>query len=356
MPALLAILIADDLTGSLDAVAPFAAHGLRSVVATTAEGIAAALAQSADVVSVNLGTREADPTDAGCIAAAATRRLLPHAGKRTIWIKKIDSRMKGPIAAELAAMADVLNPARLLLCPAIPELGRVVRHGHVQGHGLTTPIPLAAHVPPSLPCYDIPDALSDADLDAMCKGLQPHTLLAGARGLAAAVARHCAGTPAAPPARITPGSMGLVIGSRDPVTLAQVAHLRDNAPGGPAFIAAPDGATGTHDTPPASFLLQATPGAGAPGPVVAARLAKAATGLARHVTTLVLSGGETAAAILQSEGIRALQVMGEVLPGLPLSHALDRRGYPAIITKSGGFGQDDTLLRLWQSAQDGNHV
>jgi uncharacterized protein YgbK (DUF1537 family) len=47
-----------------------------------------------------------------------------------------------------------------------------------------------------------------------------------------------------------------------------------------------------------------------------------------------------------------LRVEGEVLPGLPLSRAIGLPDFPAVITKSGGFGQPDTLLRLWQFAQD----
>ena len=41
-----------------------------------------------------------------------------------------------------------------------------------------------------------------------------------------------------------------------------------------------------------------------------------------------------------------MRVAGEVLPGLPLCHAIDRPDFPALITKSGGFGPPDTLLRL----------
>jgi uncharacterized protein YgbK (DUF1537 family) len=116
-------------------------------------------------------------------------------------------------------------------------------------------------------------------------------------------------------------------------------------------IPAPDG---TVDTPPlsGSFLAVATQGTGVRGQEVAARLAK---GVIRHtsgVRTLVLSGGETAAAVLDAIGAGLLRVEGEVLPGLPLCRVVGLPGFPAVITKSGGFGPPDTLLRLWQSAQD----
>jgi D-threonate/D-erythronate kinase len=47
-----------------------------------------------------------------------------------------------------------------------------------------------------------------------------------------------------------------------------------------------------------------------------------------------------------------LRVEGEILPGLPLCHAVDLPGFPDLITKSGGFGPPDTLLRLWQAARN----
>ncbi len=102
---------------------------------------------------------------------------------------------------------------------------------------------------------------------------------------------------------------------------------------------------------PGSFVIQATVGAGAEGNVVSARLADGVTRYVSGLKTLVLTGGETAAAVLDAAGIRLLRVQGDVLPGLPLCRAIDVPGFPDLITKSGGFGSPDTLLRLWQAAQ-----
>jgi uncharacterized protein YgbK (DUF1537 family) len=85
--------------------------------------------------------------------------------------------------------------------------------------------------------------------------------------------------------------------------------------------------------------------------VVSARLAEGVTRYVFGLKTLVLTGGETAAAVLDAAGIHLLRVKGEILPGLPLCHAVDLPGFPDLITKSGGFGPPDTLLRLWQAAQ-----
>ena len=346
MTAPRAILIADDLTGSLDSIAPFAVQGMTCVTAVSTEAIASALLHAPDVIAVNLGTREAPAEEAATRAIAATRALIAAAGPGTIWIKKIDSRLKGPIAAEIVGASQILHPDRILICPAIPDLGRIVRQGLLRGAGVEHGLAVADVVPRTLRC-DIPDATSDADLDRIARSVQPGTLVVAARGLAAALARRIAPGPMAGTS-LEPGAIGFAIGSRDPVTLAQLAQLL--AHGGPPLIEAPDGEVPTVSAA-GSFVIQATPGVGAVGSLVASRLAAGVTGHVAGLKSLVLSGGETAAAVLQLAEIRLLRVEGEVLPGLALSRALDRPGFPSLVTKSGGFGPPDTLLRLWQAAQ-----
>jgi uncharacterized protein YgbK (DUF1537 family) len=65
---------------------------------------------------------------------------------------------------------------------------------------------------------------------------------------------------------------------------------------------------------------------------------------ASRIGALVLTGGETARAVLQALGIRALWLASEVEPGVPLSVALASRPIP-IITKAGAFGDRNTLAR-----------
>lgn len=345
MPALTAVLIADDLTGSLDSIAPFASLGMTCVTAVSLDALGGALALSPEILSVNLGTRELPPEKARTRAAAAARVLQDATGPGTIWIKKIDSRLKGQIAAEVAGMSQVLGFDRALLCPAIPELGRFVSAGWLRGHGILGQMRVEETVDLGMPC-SVPDATSDADLDQIAAFVQPGTLVAAARGMSAALARRLCPGRLSDRARLKPGAIGFVVGSRDPVTLAQVALLQ----GGPRVILAPDGAV-SPVSQAGSVVIQATAGGGATGQVVAARLAQGVKPYLPGLKTLLLTGGETAAAVLDAVGIGLLRVEGEVLPGLPLCRALDVPGFPAVITKSGGFGPSDTLLRLWQAAQ-----
>ena len=68
--------LADDLTGALDAAAPFAARGITTVVALGLDGLDAALASGADVVGVSTDSREIVPDAARAAVASARRNTL----------------------------------------------------------------------------------------------------------------------------------------------------------------------------------------------------------------------------------------------------------------------------------------
>jgi uncharacterized protein YgbK (DUF1537 family) len=169
-----------------------------------------------------------------------------------------------------------------------------------------------------------------------------HDLPVGARGLAEALAARLAPVagPAALPAIAAP--VICVIGSTDPITARQVDRLR--AEMDVTYIAAPDGEAPVNLLRPRSVtVLQATRGAGADPAVVARRLGAAIVRLLPPAgATLVLSGGATAQVVLRALGIGLLELYGEALAGLPIARA----GGFTIITKSGGFGAPDALLRL----------
>lgn len=64
--------------------------------------------------------------------------------------------------------------------------------------------------------------------------------------------------------------------------------------------------------------------------------------------TLILTGGSTALAVVRAVGIEQLRITGEVQSGVPLSEAVARylgREY-RLVTKAGGFGESDALLRM----------
>jgi 4-hydroxythreonine-4-phosphate dehydrogenase len=71
-------------------------------------------------------------------------------------------------------------------------------------------------------------------------------------------------------------------------------------------------------------------------------MAEAAEPLLRSASTLVLTGGDTARSVLDRLGVERLQVLGELEPGICLS----RDGARFVVTKAGGFGDSQSLVRV----------
>lgn len=335
--ALQLAILADDLTGALDAAAPFAARGMTVDVALHPPVVADLVTQGADVVAVSTRSRELAPREARAAVALAASGLPP--GVRLF--KKIDSRLKGPIEAELSA----LDFRRALVAPAIPDFGRIVRGGAVTGFGVPSPLPIG----PALGAFAgrslVPDIATERDMAAALEAAGDVDLLIGARGLAEALARRATGRDE-PAAAVPAGPRGVfVVGSRDPITTAQAAALRRR--GGVRFVPAPNGAfdpsAAAHgDT--GLVLVQALP---AVPEMTAGQVAiNLARGLHPALTsrceTLLLTGGATAEAVLGEMGIDRVRLLGECLPGLPVATA----GNLTIVAKSGGFGDGDTLVRV----------
>jgi len=332
-------IIADDLTGALDASAPFARAPGGVAVATRPDAMAAALDTGASVVAVSTRSREVPAAEARARVDAVLAQL--PAGARIV--KKIDSRLKGNIAAELAPLAD--RP--MVVLPAIPDFGRIVRDGALQGFGVETPIPVRAALGKPGAAARVPDTDDSAQMLQAVAEAPADAVLVGARGLAQALAAHL-GLPGAPVTTALPPPVCFLVGSTDPITLAQVAALRA-ARSDLHHIAAPGGDVPEGEAPARHSLIQAVPGAAETRPErVAAALASGALPHLRAARSMLLTGGATAEAALDSLEIALLIVDGEALPGM----ALCRAGAQVVVTKSGGFGAPDAFVRLARAPAD----
>ena len=337
MPEIL--VVADDLTGALDSAVAFAGGGAVRV-ARRVEDVACALTGDPRVLAVSTGSRE--ETEAAArdrIAALAAVLDLPNV---SLVMKKVDSRLKGHVAAETALLAQLSARDHVLVAPAIPDMGRVQHEGQLTGAGITGAIDIAARFPGAT----IPDIVTDADLDVAVAGGGAGTLWVGARGLAFALARS-RGIPAAPSPAL-PGPVLFAIGSRDPITAAQVARLGEWT----ALLAAPDGEV-PEAAPEVRAIVMTEGGSRRPGTEAGGAFAD---GLVRALDrirpmTLLASGGETADAVLDRLGIGCLDVVAEIAPGLPVCTVHTAWGEMRIATKSGGFGAPDLLARIAAMAE-----
>jgi uncharacterized protein YgbK (DUF1537 family) len=328
-------IIADDLTGALDAAAPFAMRGIKTSVALRASALPQAVGSGAKVVGVSTHSRDIPPDQ----AREAVRTALEALPSKTKIFKKIDSRLKGNIAAEL----DAITYARSLVIPAIPAFDRWTRHGKLGGFGVDEPIDIAARLGRHAIAAAIPDTATQADIESALA--IAHDLLVGARSAAEAVAQEMAPDATLSEPSVRSSTCYCVIGSTDPITLAQLDRLRESV-AGLTYVAAPNGA-GPKDLRSASgfTIIQAVAGAiGADASSVASALART---LARCEpqpgSLLVLSGGATAQAVLAHLNIDVLDVIGEIMPGLPVVQG----GGLTVVTKSGGFGNGETLVQLF---------
>jgi uncharacterized protein YgbK (DUF1537 family) len=377
---------ADDLTGACDAGARFAARGLATVV-LLAPGAGGGAAPPADVVVLDTESRGAAPADAARRARAATAGL---AAARPAWVfKKVDSTLRGPLAAELGGALAGSGAALALLAPAFPAQARTVVDGAVRVAGrdaAETPVardpafpptgasalaalgwagphPVAAvplvtvrHPPALAARLDralatghrglVADAETDEDLAALVAAAEGRPLLlAGSAGLAGALAARLA--PAPPPGARPrlPGPLLVVAGSAHPATRAQLERLRARLGGEPAAAAA--------------IAIEAAPPPGAdPAPAaqtvagaLAARVRERVVGRGRP-GTLLLTGGDTAAAVCRALGATTVRLTGELEPGLAAGVLQDGAAAGVtVVTKAGGFGDPDALVRTWEACR-----
>jgi D-threonate/D-erythronate kinase len=349
-------IIADDLTGALDTAAPIAGRGTTAVVALAPEALEDVLSQNADAVAVNTLTRHVPPDAAAQVAGRVAAHLA--SARSGIVLKKIDSRLRGNVAAEVMAVARALGVRRVVVAPAVPAQGRIVDAGYVRGAGIEAAVGLdiGAHFAAATGqglIVEVPDCRTDGDLDAIaatCLAAAGEVLAVGAHGLGAALAGRLAPPGGRGPAFRPEPPVLLVAGSQDPATAAQIAALAAarpdlmlvEAPGG--RVPEPASATGTGPAP-AIAVLRSTPGPVADANAGARFGAGASAWVeAMRPRTLLLTGGDTAAEVLQRLRCRTVRIGGEAAPGMPWFRIAD--GSMTIVTKSGGFGADSALVDM----------
>jgi uncharacterized protein YgbK (DUF1537 family) len=340
-------IIADDLTGALDSSVAFALHGLKTRVAVTPAAIAAGLADEPDVLAVNTASRALPPEAAAELVRRAASALAD--ARPEVLFKKIDSRLKGNVGPETAAMAAAFDAPVVLAAPAVPDQGRITQGEVVVGRGVPEPLPIAPVFAGLGRPLRVIDAASNDELDTVTQRASNRTLLVGASGLAAALARVL-GEVREEPAFVADDATLFAFGSRDAITAEQVDALLAALPD----LAAVDLRQGRADRPlpdrlPA--LLRCIGPLGDDPDAVADLLADAvAETVARlEPKTLVVGGGDSALAVLARLGAEVLVPVAEPRPGMVVARLTGHASGIRCLVKSGGFGTIDTLLGLVES-------
>lgn len=303
--------LADDLTGALEAGARFRDSAV--LLKSQAD-------RAESVLVLDTESRHLAPDVAAFRLLGAMENLVSD-----IVYKKTDSTLRGNIGAEFKALLGAYPESVICYVPAYPELGRTVRSGVLLVDGVPVHLTSFARDPLNpvteshvwkvlaaqgcdLERIRIFDGETPEDVRAAADEALSATrpvVAAGPAALAGALAQALGIVSKAPERWPQISDCVVINGSAHPASSAQVEMARQQ--GIPwAF----DRAAGAHDT-------------------------------------LIIFGGDTARGVLHRLDDPVLHPLGEILPGVPVSlfeHEGRRR---VLISKAGGYGAPDLLLRLY---------
>jgi D-threonate/D-erythronate kinase len=352
-------LIADDLTGTLDTAAGFT--GLCGPIPVAWPELLSA--EAPGCLAIDSGTRELSAD----VAARIVGDLAPRLHGADVAFKKVDSLLRGPWAAELAAVMRLGAWNRCVVAPAFPYQGRRTEDGRQRARRDGAWDTVSGDIAEALRAAGLParraaaadgpvagvaiyDAASDDDLARIAElGDDGPVLWCGSGGLAAALARG-----AAPPGdhRLAGPVLGL-FGSDRPETAAQLAacgpHHQILAPDDPDHAGS---LTASLDRTGVVLASLALPH-GTAREAAAARIAETYAGAVGRIArpgTLLVAGGETLKALCLALGVERIDVTGQIIPGLPRSTLRGGRWDGlAVVSKSGAFGTEGVWRDLLHS-------
>jgi D-threonate/D-erythronate kinase len=387
-------ILADDLTGALDSTGPFANRGWHTQVVLKGQPFSFS---DAPIRAISTESRMLPPTEAATYVQRAVRILDTPS-----LFKKLDSLLRGPIAAEIRAVIDERNPDLVIVAPAFPAQGRTTLGGIQYVHGqpldeyvirdpfaptrtgnlthLLAAAGIASQVIPldvvrstgevlqtafSEACSTgrvlVIDAERQEDLERIARtsvASQGQVLWCGTAGLAGALA---AILPQRPCLTLSPPVYRVLIicGSLHPNSAQQCEYLRNQAEVKEVVLdrallhdprqVAERVQLGFADETPCVLLH---PGSMADHITISMQREEVLTFLKQLASYLheepslglIATGGDTAAAICRGFGLTHLEPSGMVSEGIPYS--IGRRGQDygiTLVTKAGAFGDPSTL-------------
>jgi uncharacterized protein YgbK (DUF1537 family) len=408
-------IIADDVTGGTDVAVACRRQGLRTGI-VFGEPHAQAIDPTWDVGVVALKTRTIPAADAVAQSLTAARALQAQGADQLYlqYCSTFDSTVDGNIGPVLEALASLLGARRVVTTPSSSEHGRTVSGGQLsvngvplaespmRDHPLTPmrdsdlvrlldrqlPAPSSRVLPldvvrkgvaalrgaieesPHDIRYLFPDATTDDDLLTIARAARHEPLLAGAAGLAGALARAVVESRPSvehpTPQADDSGRTIVLAGSCSRRTLEQIDAMADAgrplhrldalADQDPTVLAAQ--ALAWYDSlahgapapliyaslPPAALhAVQERLGVERSAAILEDAISLVARGVReRGVTRFITAGGETSGAVIAALDVRAGEIGAEAARGVPWIHGDDGTRF---LLKSGNFGDPDLLVR-----------
>lgn len=393
------LIIADDLTGAVDTGVQLAKRGVPTVVLPDVEDVPEAWQN--EVVVMNTESRHA--TQCAAEEAVTLAVQIGRAHDVEHFYKKTDSTLRGNIGGELQALLRGSGAERLMFVPAFPRLGRTTEGGSQYVNGVELHKTEYAQDPlnpiqtsivaelirtqadadiHSVPGQDLAslsggkdkgiyifDCGTDGELQEIGSAVSHlgwTSAMAGSAGFADCLAdllgliRSTRQSPVTLPVRIL-----LVNGSLNPATAQQLLQFEKS--GHP--VQCIDSLDSQHvdevvraiETRSADCLVVSSTDTRSDRTNLPSQNPEAMLRFAENFGQMVAAiiermdfqlmivfGGDTLSGIARSLGCKSIVPLTEILPGIALSKMHGSNKEIFVISKAGGFGGEDTLLRLFQ--------
>lgn len=345
------VILADDLTGACDSAAAFLGRARRARIWLGERGLASG---DVDVLSLSTESRNEPARKAAAWVrdfAEDLYRLFPTG----TFFKKVDSAGRGYFAEEMEAARVAIGAELTVYAPAFPAAGRRVVGGELHVWDVTgsaTTVRLRELFPVALRDRIASIAVgTDAEIEAallraieedrhvlMCdaaaqsdlqrlvrvaRRMPQRVLWAGSAGLSMELAQTLSAGMGKVPLEGRRGGRTLIVcGTPHPLTQVQMRRLSSAASEAVDCVVAEVRCGVTSEAELRNIFNDAG-----------------------EVGSLVLTGGDTAAMVLRALGADAIDVAGEMSPGIPWG--VLRGGLAdgcVVMTKSGGFGDEHVLV------------
>lgn len=391
------LVYADDLSGALDTAVTFRGRGDIAVLLPERSGGGAGGKPMAAITVIDTESRHLPPEE----AARAVLAEMPQTNAFSHVYKKVDSVLRGNPGVETLSLLQAFHRDVAVVAPSYPDNGRTVVQGRLFVGGMSVKESAAAADPKNpiaddrvhdllklpktvhslslslhqirsgarailsvveearrhRPAIIIADAVDTDDLELLGDVLaeMPGVLPVGSAGLARALAARWGRPVPLTPWRPNPlAKVLVVVGTRHPLTRRQLALLTKDRQV-PFYRLAPDQEPERiwQDLKSRSMpgvAVVATPEERWPHERARQMLDTLGEIAARWVNAhpkdamVVASGGETAYAVVRALEASILEPLGEFSPGVVVSRGNGRSDF-ILVTKSGGFGDDEALVQ-----------
>ncbi|HDV7284125.1 TPA: four-carbon acid sugar kinase family protein [Mannheimia haemolytica] len=398
------LVIADDLTGANDTAVMFAEAGFNTILKTKISAFAQIHSDKAQVISVSTDSRAIGEKAKEQTQIAINNAIQNGIGQ--IYLK-IDSTMRGSVKYQIEgaieAWSSLYPEAKAIICPAYPEMGRTIEAGHLYVNGVPVNETASGKDPicpvlsssmqellpdaQVIPCDTVDnlltsienseyqqiiiDAKTPKDLETIAQAINHigHKIIpVGSAGLAQKLKNIQ--NQLKPEQELKLGRALIVVTSIHETSQLQVDEYISTL-GGKSIVFNPSPSQLINYSQSEhslklqlnalirfskdNVIIRANP-----AKVVnakSANIAETAKEISQHLAdlskfcldnekfdSLILFGGDGAAALLDQMNVTEMNVQYAVVPGVPLC-SIEKSRYSGIIvmTKSGGFG-DKTLL------------